>query len=224
MSVESPLIALISATPVAIPPATAAVGERIPAARVWNLLDDRLLVDAEAAGGLNKELTQRMMRLIQHALDGGADGVLLTCSQYGSVARSLPVHPSAIPVLAADDAAFDAVVEGRFDRVLVLASLESALADTTARLREQLDNADLATQIVGAVVAGAGAAAATGDVDKLTELFLDAAGRLTDVDAVLLAQYSLAPAHAALSASLGLPVFAGPDLAARLLLTRLVTR
>ena len=50
-----PRIALISATPLAIAPATAAITAALPAATVWNLLDDRLLADAQTEGGENTE-------------------------------------------------------------------------------------------------------------------------------------------------------------------------
>ena len=71
-------IALISATPLAIAPAMAAVTEAFPDATVWNLLDDRLLADAQQAGGITPGLAARMDQLIELALAGGADGVLLT--------------------------------------------------------------------------------------------------------------------------------------------------
>ena len=212
----SPLIALISATPSAIKPAEQAIEAELPHARVWNLLDDRLLVDAQERGGVDQELWQRMELLIRYALDAGAEGILLTCSQYGAVAREVATSNPAVPILAPDDAAFAAVSEGRFARVLVLASVESSLVDTTERLRAALKDPS-ATELVGLVVPGASVAASRADAPALTELLVSAVRKSEQIDAVLLAQYSLSIAQTALATEVGLPVFAGPSLAASVL-------
>ena len=108
MSDGPPTVALIHATPAAMRPARAAFADRFPEARLWNLLDDLLITEAEAAGGLTPPLRHRMRTLIRHAVDGGADAVLLSCSMYGQVAideaTSYPV-----PVLPSDQALFEAV-------------------------------------------------------------------------------------------------------------------
>lgn len=205
-----PRIALISATPAAIAPAVAGLADVFPDAEVWNLLDDRLLPDLEAAGRMTPELEARMRRLIGHAVDSGADGVLLTCSQYGPVAEAAT---AAVPVLAPDGAAFRAVAEGGYGSVLVLASLDSALADTTARLAAFLAHAGSATELSGAVSADALAATRTGDTEALAHALL-AVARGTHADAVLLAQFSLAGAAEPVAAELGIPVITGPHTAA----------
>nr|WP_042186536.1 hypothetical protein [Kibdelosporangium sp. MJ126-NF4]CEL17334.1 uncharacterized protein SCO0976 [Kibdelosporangium sp. MJ126-NF4]CTQ91438.1 uncharacterized protein SCO0976 [Kibdelosporangium sp. MJ126-NF4] len=161
----TPRIALISATPSAIGPAVSALAEEFPGADPWNLLDDKLLPDAQQHGGVTPALADRMRRLIGYAANA-ADAVLLTCSMYGFITEeSFPV-----PVLAPDTAAFE---EARaYRRLLVVASLEPALHDTLARL----DHPNAA----GVVSSPARMA--------------DACGRyVSSVDAVLLAQYSLTP-------------------------------
>ena len=218
----TPLIALISATPAAIKPAELAIRTAIPAARIWNLLDDRLLVDAQEVGGVNEELRERMVRLIRYALDAGAEGILLTCSQYGAVARAIAVSEPNVPILAPDDAAFQAVADGDFQRVLILASLESALADTTDRLGALLNRSGT-TELIGRVTSEAVAAAGRGDAQTLAEILGGAIRESGQVDAVLLAQYSLSIAQSKLEEQLGLPVFAGPNLAAELLASELKT-
>jgi hypothetical protein len=211
----APRIALISATSAAIEPAATAVSKSIPSARIWNLLDDRLLADKQEAGGVDGEMWHRMESLIRYALDGRADGVLLTCSQYGEVARALAEVERRAPILAADDAAFDAVVAGGFRRVLILSSLESALADTSDRLGRQLASSLAATELVGRVVPGAVHAAGRGQDDGLSRLLKEAIDDVPDTDAVLLAQYSLAIAQSALAELVSVPVLAGPVLAAQ---------
>lgn len=120
-----PTLALVHATPAAMAPAVAAFGERFPEAGLWHLLDDRLVTDAERAGGLVPPLRRRMLSLIGHAVAGGADGVLLTCSMYGPVAR-LAAQLWDRPVAGSDEAMYERVAADRPARVAVLGSLRSA--------------------------------------------------------------------------------------------------
>ncbi|MFD6697905.1 MULTISPECIES: hypothetical protein [unclassified Microbacterium] len=206
---EPPLIALISATSAAIAPAVDGLRVAYPSAEVWNLLDDRLLSDAEEAGGVTPPLMQRMTRLIHHAVDGGASGVLLTCSQYGPIAQRVSAP---VPVLAPDSAAFRIIKDGQYARVLVLSSLKSALDDSMSRLSAVLGPDQL---LIGAVSAAAGQRAREGDVQAVGEALIEAVHEAeSGVDAVLLAQYSLAPARDDLSRVLGIPVISGPQTAA----------
>ncbi|WP_225881881.1 hypothetical protein [Streptomyces aureocirculatus] len=191
-------IALISATPAAIGPAVAGLAEGFPEAEPWNLLDDTLLTDADAHGGLTPALDARMRRLIAHAVEGGAQGVLLTCSLYGPMATRTGAE-APVPVLAADSAAFAAALAGGHRRVLVLATFAGAVHDSLERFRAAARSAHSPTEAIGRVITPEGHPDADG------------------ADAVLLAQYSLAPRADELSAALGLPVHTGPHAAARAL-------
>jgi phosphohistidine swiveling domain-containing protein len=216
----NPLIALVSATAAAIAPATRALSAEFPEASVWNILDDRLQTDATARGGVTPQLAQRVTRLIDHALAEGADGVLLTCSMYGPAADAFVA--SHVHVLAADDAAFDEAVGGGFQRILVVASFDAALRDTEARFAAAVARAGADLAVSGTVAAAAFDAAQAADDIVLLAALEDACRPFAgQVDAVLLAQYSLAPAAAALSEALGIPVISGPASAAKLLRSRI---
>ncbi|QFU88442.1 aspartate/glutamate racemase family protein [Amycolatopsis sp. YIM 10] len=194
-----PRVALISATPAAIGPAVAGLAGQFPEAEPWNLLDDKLLADAE--NGLTPALADRMRRLIAHALAGHADGILLTCSLYGVVARETNAP---VPVLAPDEAVFEEAREYR--RILVLASFGSALRDCVSRFTTVSDS-----EVDGVVAADA--FGATGSA--LSEALVEAARpHVGHADAVLLGQYSLAPAAAELADALGTTVLSGPNSAA----------
>ena len=108
MSDQRPTVALIHASPASVAPAMAAFAEEFPDANLWNLLDDRLVVDADAAGGLTPALRERMTTLIKYAVDGGADAVQLSCSMYGPVAVDA-AGSDRFTVLASDQAMFDHV-------------------------------------------------------------------------------------------------------------------
>jgi hypothetical protein len=207
-------IALISATPLAIAPAAAAIGAAFPNGTVWNLLDDRLLADAQLAGGITETLAARMDRLIEFALAGGADGVLLTCSQYGARADVRDAAVDGVAVLSADGPLFAEAVAHRPARVLLVASLESAAADSSERLAAAFAAAGIATEIRPLVVA---AAAKALPENQLTEALAGAVSEADydyDYDLIVLAQFSLAPAAGALASRFGVPVLDAPRAAA----------
>ncbi|MFJ8912581.1 hypothetical protein [Amycolatopsis sp. NPDC102389] len=192
----NPRIALISATPAAIPPAVSALEKGFPRARPWNILDDRLLADV-GENGRTPALDDRMRRLIGYAVSGGADGVLLTCSLYGEVTKQVDAP---VPLLAPDEAAFDDALSSGRTRILVVASLAAALSDSTERFEQAAREKGIPVEVGGLLAP-----------DKLVET---CRARADGWDLVLLAQYSLAPAADELAAALGVPVVSGPRSAA----------
>jgi len=221
MSNPRPTVALIHASPASVNPAKAAFASAFPDAELWNLLDDRLVVDADLAGGLTPALHARMSTLIQYALDGGASAVQLSCSMYGPVAADAAGR-SSVPVLASDQAMFEHVRDAGVGRVGVLGSLESAASDSAERLQATLALSSTGTAVVWRVAEGAAKAANAGDTALLTELMVSAAQDLAkEVDLVLIAQYSLAPTLDAVAAAVSVPVLSPPHLAASTLRAKL---
>ena len=155
-----------------------------------------------------------MSTLISYTLDGGADGILLTCSMYGPVAHAMS-RTASVPVYASDDAAFEAVVDGGYSRVMLLSSRPIPLADAAHRLDEFLHARHASVEVTSVLAEGALAKSETGTAAELAQA-LASAVRAVDArpEAVLLAQYSLAPATNALAEAIGLPVLAGPPRAA----------
>ncbi|MCG8927609.1 aspartate/glutamate racemase family protein [Lentzea sp. CC55] len=204
------LIALVHATPAPIGPAAEAFADALPQARLWNLLDDTLIGDAEQAGGLTPALRTRMRTLIAYAVDHGADAVLLTCSMYGPVAEEAARnHP--VPVLPSDLALFDEVARLEPATVLVLGPAEAGTRDTVDRLSAHLGPG---TSVHGTAVAGVREALAENDVDLAARLLAtSASAHLSDV--VVLGQFSLAPAAEQVRALADVPVLSPPRLAAQ---------
>lgn len=215
---SGPLVALISAVPAAIPPATAMFQRDFPDARLWNLLDDRLLQDAARDGGVTPKLGARMGRLIDHAMTGGAHAVLVTCSMYAPIAHRFAGHTE-IPVLGPDDAVFAEAASGRFSRMLVISNAADPLADSVHRFTALAGDG---VTVTGAVATGAAEAARRGNVGGLAHSIATAAGEAGGkFDAILLGQYSLAPAASAVQAQTGLPTLAGPQFAVAAIRRRL---
>ncbi|MBU8548193.1 Asp/Glu racemase [Streptomyces sp. Babs14] len=213
--IESPpLVAMIHAVPAAHRIAQDAFAQEFPQATVWNVLDDRLLDDANATGGLTDALRRRMLRLIAHVMDGGAQGLLLTCSSYGEVVDTARVLWD-VPVLKSDESMFKAALAGPYRRIAVVASTPPAVPAAVAQLESLVPavRPDRPVDIVTALSQEAAGAAPEEAARHLADA-LRAVGA-ADADAVLLAQYSLTPARDALAALLGVPVLDGAGAAAR---------
>jgi hypothetical protein len=213
---EHPLIAAVHATPASIPPLLSVLADELPAAQLWNLIDDRLGADADALGGdLSPELRERMLNLVRHGISGGADAVVIACSMYGDV-RDVAEKLFTTPVFASDADMIADIVSAAPRRVAVLASLQGAAADTTARLTAKLTASNRPAEVVPVFCPGAAGAASSADTPALVEAL--AAGLdtvTTPFDVVCIAQYSLSPAADDLASKTGLAVASPTRSAAR---------
>ncbi|MEV8067789.1 aspartate/glutamate racemase family protein [Streptomyces sp. NPDC085995] len=211
---SQPLVAMIHAVPPAHRIAEEAFAREFPQATVWNVLDDRLLDDARGAGGLTGALRRRMLRLIGHVMDGGAQALLLTCSSYGEVVDTARTLWN-VPVLKSDEAMFKAALAGPYRRIAVVASTPPAVPAAVAQLEALVPavRPDRPVDIVTALSEEAAGARPEEAARHLADALRAAGG--ADADAVLLAQYSLTPARDALADLLGVPVLDGAGAAAR---------
>ncbi|HEV7802448.1 MAG TPA: aspartate/glutamate racemase family protein, partial [Burkholderiales bacterium] len=108
---QSPRIALIHATPVAIDPIVAAFKRLWPEARPTNLLEDSLAVDLAADGLLTDTMTERFVTLARYARGCGADAILFTCSAFGPAIEAARAALD-VPVLKPNEAMLDEALAG----------------------------------------------------------------------------------------------------------------
>jgi aspartate/glutamate racemase len=206
-------IALVHAVAMAIAPVAAAFDALWPEAERINLLDDSLSVDRLRAGALTPAIAARIAALAEYAKACGAHAILYTCSAFGEAIEAV-AHASAIPVLKPNEAMFDeALATGR--RIAMLATFPASVAGMEAEFRAQA-GASGAT-IATVCVPDAMAAAQRGDMATHNALLAEAARR-SDVqgfDALMLAQFSMAPARDAVQAAVRCPVLTSPGSAVR---------
>src|SRR5437764_11365299 len=107
------------------------LAELLPSTRLVNVMDDGLLTDVRAAGGLTPLLRKRLIYYGAIAERSGADAILNCCSSVGEAAYDLATKVR-IPVVKIDDAMTTAAVE-HGSRIAVLATLATTL-DPTERL------------------------------------------------------------------------------------------
>jgi Asp/Glu/hydantoin racemase len=177
------------------------------------MVDESLIKNTIAAGGLQKATIRRLVGHIESAAQAGAGVVLVTCSSIGEgvrVAREL----FDFPVLRIDEAMAERAVEaGR--RIGVLATLETTLAPTVRLLKETADAKGGQREIVSCLCDGAFEAVLAGDVATHDRLV---GARLAElrgaVDVIVLAQASMARLVANLPPEeRTVPILSSPELA-----------
>ena len=212
-------IALIHAVPMAVAPVAAAFDALWPEAERFNLLDDSLSVDRQRAGALTPAIAARIAALADYAKACGANGILYTCSAFGAAIEAV-ARACDIRVLKPNEAMFgEALATGR--RIGMLATFPPSVAGMEAEFRAQA-GASGAT-IATICVPDAMAAAQRGDTTAHNALLREAAARpeAQGFDALMLAQFSMAPAREAVQAVVRCPVLTSPASAVRALRARL---
>ncbi|PKB72262.1 MAG: hypothetical protein BZY87_01225 [SAR202 cluster bacterium Io17-Chloro-G6] len=205
-------VTMIHAIAESIPPVRLAFSEEFPEAEVINVLDEGLLIDFDDQ--ITSKLRRRMSNLIGYCQDNNADAIGLACSVYAPVVDSakhlvdVPLVSSYGPVMA------EAVAAG--SRIGMIASVSATMRDSEYYLRLAAEEAGkeiephlcLAEDLID-VMRMEGQA---GLERRLGEEVLNLA---SDVDAVLLSQFSFAAALAHLKTVSPVPVLSAPHSSAR---------
>jgi len=202
-------IALIHATPVAMPPVVEAFRHGWTEVDTFNVLDDALSTDLARAGTLNAALKQRIAALAAYATGIGIDAILYTCSAFGEAIDAV-ARTAQMPVLKPNEAMFEEALRlGTSIGLLAtfqpsLPSLEQEFVDMA---RAQGKNIILES----ACAPEAMAALTAGDADQHDRLIAEAVPRLAHCDVVMLAQFSMARARATVQQVIGDKVLTSPD-------------
>jgi hypothetical protein len=204
-----PRIALIHALPESPEPANRAFAALWPEAARFNLMDDSLAPDLAAAGTITPAITQRFLDLAGYAAGTGARGILFTCSAFGA---SIDACKKAlrIPVLKPNEAALEAAVQAG-PRIALLATFGPTVPSMTAELEVMAKSRGVVPTILTRVVDGALAALKRGDAAEHDRLIAEAAAAFNAVDALVLAQFSMARAAAAIPKVKGRTVITTPE-------------
>ena len=199
-------LALIHALKHSVAPIEAAFARLWPEAVLMNLLDDSLSADLARQGALTPAMTDRFLTLARYAAGCGVQGILFTCSAFGPCIEACAAELAPMPVLKPNEAMIeDAAAAGR--RIGLLATFAPTLASMPAEFAALPNPPTLQPMLIE----GALAALDAGDPAEHDRLAAATARHLNGVDAIALAQFSLARAAPAVAAATGLPVFTTPD-------------
>jgi Asp/Glu/hydantoin racemase len=202
-------IALVHAVRVAIQPVEEAFARHWPEAMRMNLLDDSLSRDRSRDGQLTPAMFRRFRALTDYALAAGADGILFTCSAFGPAIEAAR-EGCKIPVFKPNEAMFrEALERGR--RLGLLVTFAPSVPSMEEEFREMARAAGRDVELRSVCIPEAMTALDAGDGPTHDGLVARAAPQLAGCDAVMLAQFSTARAHAAVAKVLDCPVLTSPD-------------
>lgn len=205
-----PQVTILYTNQVAVQGTLALTDELLPDARIVNVIDDSLLADVLAAGGLTQDVTRRLCQYALAAEDGGADVILNQCSSVGEaieVARKLV----RVPIVRIDEPMAEEAAKAG-PRVAVAATLPTTLDPTCRLIEATAKRLGREVRITRLLAKGAYDLLASGDTAGHNAMVMERILAAKDeADVVVLAQGSMAVLLPELQ-DLGLPVLTSPRL------------
>jgi Asp/Glu/hydantoin racemase len=219
-------IALIHALMHSIVPINSSFKQIWPEATLMNLLDDSLSADLAGNGkGLDEAMHQRFMKLGSYAVNTGCDGILFTCSAFGSCIEAVAKAYPDIPVLKPNEAmiaqAIELAAKGAQSQGFAL-GLISSFAPTLESMPKEFPSS---IKLHTALVTKAMDALNSGDTAVHDMLVVETAIRLKNagVKAIALAQFSMARARSVVEQATQLPVLTTTESAVRFIQKRVTS-
>jgi Asp/Glu/hydantoin racemase len=208
-------VALIHALAHSVAPINAEFDRVWPECVRMNLLDDSLSADlARNAGALDERITSRFISLAAYAIGAGARAILFSCSAFGPCIDAVSRRWPELPVLKPNEAMIDEAARSGV-RVGLVASFAPTLLTMPAEFP------DSAT-VLPMLADGALDALDRGDAALHDRIVADAARRVVEQGAelVALAQFSIARAATEVGRAVPVPVLTSIGSAVRALRSR----
>ena len=179
--------------------------------RIISVVDDSIIPEAIAAGGVTPTIIKRLISYYQAGVDAGADIIFHTCSSVGEV-TDLGAKQLTIPLFRIDiPMATKAVEMG--DAVGVLATLPTTLGPTVRLIKSRSAELNKNVDVLEGLAEGAFDRFLAGDTNTHDQMILDTAMNLADkVDVFVLAQASMSRMENLLAEKTGKPVISSPRL------------
>jgi len=210
---NSPRIALIHATPVAMAPVAEAFDTHWAEAELVNLLDDSLSTDRSRHDDLQADLSNRIQSLARYADGIGCDAILFTCSAFGA-AIELTAKVLKKPALKPNEAMFeDALTYG--SRVSMVYTFEAARAGMEQEFYDLAARHPFAATLNCQFATGAMDALRVGNAEQHNRLIAETIATMPPADVILLAHFSTSRALHAAEAVTSVPILSSPDAAVR---------
>ena len=204
-------IALVHATRVAIDPIEQAARHNWPEVETISILEEGLSVDRRKSPLLSDNLSQRIAALTRYAEGTGANGVLFTCSAFGSAIADA-AHESKVPVMKPNEAMFDAAY-AYGDRIAMIYTFPPAAEGMEQEFQEAALSRGSDAQLRSYFCENALEALQAGRVDDHNALIGQTAAQIEDADVIMLAQFSMANAADTVRAATSTPILTSPEAA-----------
>ncbi|MBW1960929.1 MAG: aspartate/glutamate racemase family protein [Deltaproteobacteria bacterium] len=188
--------------------------EHLPEVRLFNISDDSLIQHVIRDGKVTQSVALRLIQYYKIAVDIGADYILNTCSSVGEVADAARKLFDT-PILKIDEPMAKEAAAS-YETVGVLATLPTTLKPTVNLLQSQAALMGKTLTVIEGLAKGAYQALIEKNPTRHDKLILEAAQELAgQVDAIVLAQGSMARMEKDLKEKTGIPVLSSPQLCIR---------
>lgn len=179
--------------------------EQLPDCRLINIIDDSLIADVIENNEVQPAVTRRLLQYYQTAQDMGADVIFNTCSSVGDLV-AVGQKLVDVPIVRIDESmAHEAV--SKYKTIGVIATIPTTLDPTVRLLQEQAALLGKEVSIVDGLADGAYHALVNGKPEEHDQRIVDVAQKLSqEVDAIVLAQGSMARMEKKLAEITGIPV------------------
>lgn len=205
-------LAFIHTAPVLIPGFSALARKQLDGVKIFHMLDESMIQNTIATGCLTKTTIRRLVDMIGSAHEAGADAVMVTCSSIGP---GIPVARAIydFPILRVDEPMAEKAVQSA-KRIGVAATLRTTLEPTVGLLRQKAAERHREIEISECLCNGAFEKVLAGDTEAHDRILSQALASLAGtVDAIVLAQASMARVVSQLPPVVRIPVLSSPELA-----------
>ena len=206
-------LAMLHTSHVLIPAFSHLCKEHLPSTNVFHMVDESLIKNTIAAGGLTASTTRRMAAMVGSAREGGADAVMITCSSIGPGVKVLR-QLFDFPLFRIDEAMAEEATR-RARRIGVLATLQTTLDPSVEVLRETAASHSHDIEVVPYLCEGAFEAILAGHITTHNQIVGQGLKDLAQkVELIVLAQASMAGVVEKLPAETKtVPILSSPELA-----------
>lgn len=164
--------------------------EKNPDVKIYNIMDDSLLVDTRTYNGMTPTIASRMLNYAKAAEASGADGVLVTFTSVNEATKFIRPLMN-IPILNIEEPVAEmAVKNGK--KIGILGTIPTSPAALGRVVQEKAAELGKEIELVPAVAEGAFDVLCAGDVKKHDEMVCEALEKLAkEVDVIAFSQISM---------------------------------
>lgn len=164
--------------------------EKNPEFKVFNIMDDSLLVDTREYGEMTPVIASRMLNYCKAAEASGAEGIIVTCTSVNKATAMIRPFLN-IPIINIEEPVAEmAVRNGK--KIGVLATLPTSPAAIGRVIMEKAAEMGKEVELVNCVVDGAFDVYCAGDIKKHDKMVCDKLYELSKkVDVIAFAQVSM---------------------------------
>ncbi|HIJ54680.1 MAG TPA: hypothetical protein HPQ03_01005 [Deltaproteobacteria bacterium] len=188
---KKPLIGLIHSTRLVVDPVHRTVSSQCPDAEIIHIVDEGILKVLFGLGEINERITEWLGRLVDSAVETGADMAVLSCSSLSPAVNAVQKKVS-IPFLKIDEPMAEQAVRTT-DRIGLVATNHTTPKPSTMLIEEVAERLGKKITVVPRVQADAFLKLNAGDIEGHDNVVVRAVEELLqETEVVILAQISIA--------------------------------